>query len=408
MNNAVLLLMLSGTVLAWDWKIHVLIYMIARQSLVPLRVQRATRKIKSSILAPQEVSDKELKKRVISFINENYHETYGTIQQNIEVLELIDRISQAEKLVNEMREFSNLPLSRHAAMHPNIDTSGYKKYQDYAKLGPLLVAAWSDDIELMALMNKNKKLSRSIFSPYTHFLYQCPNKRLKLPSDNIMSSFSEIKSALEEYAKSLAKKSKTNIDSVTSSYMMAHFIHIVGDMHQPTRMGTQSIDIKRRKEEGCHHNEGGFRVSVIEKVKDLEVFLSGEKFGFRWKLREIWDKAINLDFLSKDLPKDKKIILLFEDEAERLINNNKGDAKRDRQLLVNSGEFAKGMEKFAADFCFSGVNLLTEDVMWSGKYEADAKKEAEKFIARAGYTLAEFFKDIYFMYEKSLHKPKRL
>lgn len=364
MKNAVLLLILLGTVFSWNWENHVLIYMIARE-----------------FLLPHDIAKKQLtKEQILDYTKRK------------EVLRFIDNMVRPNDLIDEVRYFVIKYLPERMRGYMSMDTSRYDKYMKYEGLEPLLVAALTDDIELMGFMTKSTILSKPEFFPSTHFLYQCPDKPLA-GTYNIMQAFAHIYNSL---------LTKVTVEPINphveyTQYLMAHLIHLVGDMYQPMHMGAHKRlgEVKGR----CEHNEGGLHISVIEKFQnpEKEPDRRGDKTDFRflWKLHDIWDKGIKTNSLLQELQEGMKWADFFLFEAEKLMKETRPDENTDKLPIHNPEEFVRQMTSLANNDGYNFVNPTTEELKWSDEYKKNARKIAKRLMARAGYTLAQCFKDIY-------------
>eukprot|EP00826_Nyctotherus_ovalis_P036356 TRINITY_DN3215_c0_g1_i2.p1 TRINITY_DN3215_c0_g1~~TRINITY_DN3215_c0_g1_i2.p1 ORF type:complete len:447 (+),score=63.60 TRINITY_DN3215_c0_g1_i2:157-1497(+) len=430
MNAAILLLVLltlSGTVLSWEWQIHVMIYMIAREAILPYDIysvcnkclqwksdadnklqkkeqaeakarreaeknakrrpakkevkmeekkekkkeisEEERRKIKAKILA--EEKQRLLCEKVIKGLE---FSTLEFIRKRLKILSYIDLILNAKKLVNKaIRELAyqakNIAKKPSGARIYSFEKKGRKYLNRSHKFDYLMGINWAADVP-------SKE-----FPGNFHFLNQVydgvnPKKIVEIlnKKDNVIAAYKKAYNFLMQLRK---KEIEPNVDK---SHMMAYLIHLMGDMHQPLHMVTRRAEGDKRRE----GDNNGARTEVMVHVNNPPEPVS----IYKSSLYKFWNKAGNIYKLSSTLKKES---MDYYVGAVRNIMKKYPIANFTSELKINNfDEFAEEMFYYGTHIVYGG--LPKYDIMWLSKR---AEMMCPKLIALAGYRLAGAFVEIF-------------
>eukprot|EP00826_Nyctotherus_ovalis_P059531 TRINITY_DN8288_c0_g1_i1.p2 TRINITY_DN8288_c0_g1~~TRINITY_DN8288_c0_g1_i1.p2 ORF type:complete len:141 (+),score=10.16 TRINITY_DN8288_c0_g1_i1:690-1112(+) len=111
-------------------------------------------------------------------------------------------------------------------------------------------------------------------------------------------------------------------------------------------------------------------------------------------LHQIWDCAMELGPPPKNPPNGKTWIKYFEEKAEEVAKTIELYKDIDRLLIDDPETFVEGMKTFAKEYGYKEVDPKTEELAFTEDYKVMAKEFIQLLTARAGYALAQCFRDI--------------
>eukprot|EP00826_Nyctotherus_ovalis_P007427 TRINITY_DN11856_c0_g1_i2.p1 TRINITY_DN11856_c0_g1~~TRINITY_DN11856_c0_g1_i2.p1 ORF type:complete len:262 (-),score=32.46 TRINITY_DN11856_c0_g1_i2:40-825(-) len=192
-------LTLFETALSWTWPTHVVIYMIARNIIVPYKYMMQWEGCQERGERCEELKRKLRKPKL------------KVVRKGMKVLKYVDSLMDVDKLMDEVEE-ARRNVTRYRNGKPN-------KYA---------IAGWADGV---------KRTLGGTFSNRAHYYAQIYKDGIKDISGVLNKEKNAIK-ALKNAYKELTSRSG-RISAGRKSRMMAFLIHLVGDVHQPLHMASR-------------------------------------------------------------------------------------------------------------------------------------------------------------------------
>eukprot|EP00826_Nyctotherus_ovalis_P026207 TRINITY_DN2047_c0_g1_i3.p1 TRINITY_DN2047_c0_g1~~TRINITY_DN2047_c0_g1_i3.p1 ORF type:complete len:358 (-),score=21.92 TRINITY_DN2047_c0_g1_i3:159-1232(-) len=352
MKTTVLLLVLltlSGTVLSWSWNVHMIIYMIAEKTLENYQFD-----------TPEKCKKLPAK-------------TKGA-----NILKYIDKIGQAEAIATSESKFLNM-LAGEATSREKKEELQKKAFRYVNRAGEVnkySIAFWSDDYKKDEAYRREAHFLKQIYDGKNK---EKPIGEIPLPGNVIY--------AFDQAYRFLTRESGIPMDRAR---ILAHLIHIVGDMHQPLHMMTCLLLKKYEITEGkFQEDDNGGNFIVVKGLK-----------GFKGTLHKLWDRTMG--GVSCPLYINKETIEFLKAEAEKTMKDFGRPEKLEKLRLNmdNMNEFKEEMFQIGTKIAYKGVDLEKMTKTFAGHNKMDDIKEVDatcrRQIALAGYRLALYFTDIYF------------
>lgn len=340
MKTTVLLLALlafSGTVLSWSWPVHMVIYMIGRKTLKSSEFKRTAEECPKLGKVTKKGSD---------------------------ILKYIDLIADADHFAKEVSEsFKKVAKIKRGDSRKELEKKALQYVNRKNEPNRYALAFWSDDVETAG------------FKSYAHHFKQVYDGINGNSPVGLIQKGGNVISAFKEAFDYLSSKGS----SPKKSHMLAHMIHMMGDMHNPMHMIT-------RKPAGSTQDDKGGK----------EVVVKGLPF-FKGNLHELWDKAFGVIRELKQV--DKDALAEYRKVADKIITEV-GSPKNIQALRIsNFDEFKSEMFKIGAKSGYGGIavkEMRKEFDTANSKEVKELIRLCKQLIATAGHRLALYFSEIYF------------
>eukprot|EP00826_Nyctotherus_ovalis_P054121 TRINITY_DN706_c0_g1_i20.p1 TRINITY_DN706_c0_g1~~TRINITY_DN706_c0_g1_i20.p1 ORF type:complete len:348 (+),score=119.59 TRINITY_DN706_c0_g1_i20:94-1044(+) len=281
-----------------------------------------------------------------------------------DILKYIDLIADADHFAKEVSEsFKKVAKIKRGETKKELEKKALQYVNKNNEPNRYALAFWSDDVETAG------------FKSYAHYFKQVYDGINGNNPVGLIQKGGNVISAFKEAFDYLSSKGS----SPKKSHMLAHMIHMMGDMHNPLHMIT-------RKPAG----------SIQDDKAGMEVVVKGLPF-FKGNLHQLWDKAFGIIRELKQV--DKDAIAEYKKVAKKIMAEV-GNPKDIQTLRIsNFDEFKSTMFKIGAKSGYGGIaakELRKEFDTANSKEVKDLIQLCKKLIATAGYRTALYFSDIYF------------
>eukprot|EP00826_Nyctotherus_ovalis_P026209 TRINITY_DN2047_c0_g2_i3.p1 TRINITY_DN2047_c0_g2~~TRINITY_DN2047_c0_g2_i3.p1 ORF type:complete len:374 (+),score=8.53 TRINITY_DN2047_c0_g2_i3:78-1199(+) len=361
----------SGTVFSWNWYIHVIIYMIARNAILPYDIANKVEKC---------ITHKDLDRNGCKIALKFFkRKTIGILKERQAALHFIDKLIDVNYLVNLARmQLKGLASS---------DKSWKSRLKKYGKEpgipNKLIIAAVPDDAYECGI----ETISHFYNQPYSKDNNIDKKTYFKILNDgkNVVKEYQKAKSMLSKMTKgSQFIDPKLYMDTKLSSYMLACMIHFMGDMHQPLHMFTRVLP---HLEEGKHDLGGSLISTPLVKLGQ-----ETSKFPEYDSLHQFWDSAGRSFSVEETL--DDKLIEKLQGYAKDLVEKYKPAMPIYSYEIPVDGSYERFMVQDIAKIVYSkpiskGVFALDED------YIEGTREFSKSQIVLAGFRLARDFAEMY-------------
>lgn len=355
------LLALAGTVHSWAWYVHMIIYIIARNEIVP---QKSDKELKELAKSPEAIENK-------------------IRLQGIKILEYFDKFFKEGKFAD----------------------GASKSHKSVLSL-PLGIGGWADHAKI-----KIKENSNDIYPPESHYYAQTYNKdkspmKLLNPKYNVFVALNNAHDGLTSSATSPERK----------AHMLALLIHMMGDMHQPLHMITRCESKSKICDGGASKLpiEGFKKARTLHELWDtamlkyLEQNSGHPAASYYTKIAGEIANEYKRDFFP-----DKARLGEYKPHAEYMFKIGREEAydrieieKKHTKSSYKAEKFSKMKKEYGkksraeierkGSAELSSIGFGPVAVKLSQGYIDNGFRVCKELIALAGYRLADALKQIYF------------
>lgn len=445
MKAAVLLLVfltLSGTVLSWDWHIHVTIYLIARNAILPYDIwnacnrcrdlmkdaeekrqaedkarREAEEEAKKEAIAEQgkekkeekreekkkeerkiekkEDKKKEKKPRKQEEIEAEIKEKllcekvmkglqlpmYKFIYKRMRILNYIDKILDRRRLAKEAK--ANLQRKGRELLKDTKSPPTQRSITKLEKRAEKYVLGEKGYDKYLAAYWANDG-TNVIDNHYLHQVYIGRSKEHPIEilnkENNVITAYKKAYNFLIQLGK---MKTKPLEDK---AHMMAYLIHLMGDMHQPLHM------IKRyyQTDKGWIDDDNGFSFGLLLSLANSTYDLSLFKY---------WNAAAHIyDFMTNYTPisaLNRVSMKSYRDLAQEIMELFPISRFISELKIKDFNKFANKMFLYGVNDVYGEIGEKDNSMMKDEEYAKKARYTCAELIALAGYRLAAAFVEIY-------------